>query len=396
MVNHELPPELVEKIIFFAWHSILPSFERILFMITCPLLNHTWNAQFSRIASRQIYIPKLSYLLYLANIVRTGKSLVYSQHDLRERAETMTCFLDLRSYPNMTRSDRNTEEMYWIFNDMGNYSGLRSCFPSLEELSLEAALYTPPNLWTSETPQIAHTQVVVIFDKEERERKEKEDLPGRRSRHTIELNLTIHDPDAYLGVTNALWKYRSSPLAVYLTLLIRVVMGDLIKSLQFRSSQDPMGNQYQRNMSKILRLSKRLQKSRKLKGMMHLFGTSATLVESAPMNLFGVNRRLWRCGKENVFDWNSMYTRLCELTVKMWPASVGLGSGMNVTREGEWDLILPVDGIQQGANASKRFGMANESGLDFFFCLGLELPFSAVQDLHEFIQANASKFSKFK
>ncbi|KAE9404739.1 hypothetical protein BT96DRAFT_972960 [Gymnopus androsaceus JB14] len=96
MSANQLPAEIVEKILEQLWFSDLSPAERILLMTTCPRLNSTWKSQFSRIASITIHIPCLHYLLYLAEIVRTGKSLVYDRHSLRKGARTMICFLDLR------------------------------------------------------------------------------------------------------------------------------------------------------------------------------------------------------------------------------------------------------------------------------------------------------------
>ncbi|KAE9403949.1 hypothetical protein BT96DRAFT_1016565 [Gymnopus androsaceus JB14] len=92
------PAEIVEKILQEMWSSDLSPAERILFMTTCPRLNRTWRSQFARIASITIHIPCLSYLLYLAEIIRTGKSLVYDRKYLRREARTMICFLDLREW----------------------------------------------------------------------------------------------------------------------------------------------------------------------------------------------------------------------------------------------------------------------------------------------------------
>ncbi|THU93423.1 hypothetical protein K435DRAFT_779839 [Dendrothele bispora CBS 962.96] len=430
----DLPPEIIEKIVFTVWRYTLSSYERILFMTTCPLLNRSWSTQYARISSRELYIPKVSYLLYLANIIRTGKSLIYARHDLRKRAETMTCFLDLRSYgsPSWTHWDKSTEEMYFIFSDviMGDFSnGLGSCFPSLEELSLETVFYTAPHLWTSEMPQVAHTQVVLLVDKEKKndKRKDKKQDPLLLSsprRHTIQLNMAIRDPDAYLGVTNALWNYHSNPLSPYFTLLIRVILGGLSKSIHLRTSEKQSSEEGEHRppspMSKILRLSRRLQKSRKLKGDAHLFSCSAMFFEtlgsdndsstatsaaSGGAGHYSINQQLRMCGKDSsnphlpqlysIFSWDSVYNRLCHLTTRMF-FTLGTIVSPTTLREGEWDLILPPMTMlePEGLTRTAENGPSNPDGTANTSSSPLsEPPFSALYDLRSFMEAGAPTFS---
>ncbi|KAF5356436.1 hypothetical protein D9758_009503 [Tetrapyrgos nigripes] len=363
MISPQLPPEIVEKIILLVWkNGVLSSDERVAFMTACPRLNRTWNAQFARIASKEIYLPKLSYLLYLANIVRTGKSLIYDPEDLVTRVETMTCFLDLRSYP--LSWDKSTESLYFMLTNMGSFTSFRSCFPSVKELSLEAVFRTPPHLWTTDFPQIMHTQVVIPFDTYN---------PTTPSdaliHHEIHINAAIHDPDAYLGITNALWNYRSNPLSDYLALVVRVISGDLGKSLQFCG---PLGSSGDRpHTCNVLRMRNRLHKSRVLSDNVHLFHCNAIFVETTtPADLFGVSQHLWRSGRKISLSWDSLRNDLCDLMAKLWTRTMGTG----MVKEGDWDWIMPVKEPQM------------EKGL---LWNKAEAPFSALDSLHDLIKDNA-------
>jgi len=148
-------------------------------MTACTLLNRTWKTQFALTASTFIHIPRLSYLLYLAKIVRTDKSTIYNKWDLQHRAQTITCFLDLTDSekgPPYRGWDEKTSRIYEIFTFMGNYIGLRMCFPSVQRLHLETLLY--PVHWI---PDLTHpakgrhgpfvltwTRIAIIFDEEPR------------------------------------------------------------------------------------------------------------------------------------------------------------------------------------------------------------------------------------
>ncbi|KAK7440607.1 hypothetical protein VKT23_016955 [Stygiomarasmius scandens] len=380
MSEPKFPPEIIEKITLLIWRSSLSPSERILLMTTYPLLDRTWKAQFARIASREIHVPNLHYLLYLVNIVRKGKSLIYDQTDLKKHGATMTCFLDMRSYPDLTDRDRRTEDIYWILGDMGNYSGLRICFPSLKELRLEAVFYTPMHLWTSEMAQVAHTQIVLDFDEwEELKGAKKKDhfrLLQRNSNHNFTLKIAIHDPDAYLGVTNALWKYRSGPLSTYFMSLCRVVLGGCTR-FRFRNPQDsPL--EYETAFGRLHRLGENLQKSQRLEGTIHLFDASATFIEDSADYCYFTSKLWERCGKESSFPLDQEY----RLTLRSWQWSLGGVDelGMNELRDGEWDLILPVSGERKDNQKRYRNPIS-----PYWRCVGLEPPFSAVDNLRGLI-----------
>ncbi|KAK7457068.1 hypothetical protein VKT23_010369 [Stygiomarasmius scandens] len=357
MVNHnlEFPPEIADKIILFLWNSILSSSDRILFTTTCPLLNKMWKAQFKRIASRDIYIPSLSYLLYLASIAWRGKSFIYSQRRLRECAEAMTCFLDLRSSGSGHCSefwDKKTEEVYWLLSDLGRYSrdgrGLKRCFPSLKHLTLEVAIHTPTHLWTSEMPQVAYTQIVLGLDPETGIDVDIDiDVGKQRVKLPLRLNITIHDSDAYLGVTDALWKYRVSPISAYLGQLVNVVMGGLMGGVRLPRSYD---GQMLGDTGRILRLSKLLHKSRRLEGSMHLFSTTVAYLEPPIVQgLRSLDPRF--CPKWIFEDFmeekgllasHSVCTPLCQL--RMWLESSGL---IKLMENGGWGLIIPYSALDE-------------------------------------------------
>ncbi|PBL03855.1 hypothetical protein ARMGADRAFT_36546 [Armillaria gallica] len=131
----ELPPELVDIIIAEFWYSELPSQDRITFMTTCPLINTTWRDVYARITSRDIYVPTVAYLLYLASIICCklwpNNSAVYG--DLSpDSTRTITCYVDLTN-----SSDDAAKDPYSAFCNMPNYLGFRLCFPNIEHINLE-------------------------------------------------------------------------------------------------------------------------------------------------------------------------------------------------------------------------------------------------------------------
>ncbi|KAE9404748.1 hypothetical protein BT96DRAFT_989061 [Gymnopus androsaceus JB14] len=183
-MDTQLPAEIVEKILQQLWFSDLSSAERILLMTTCPCLNSTWKSQFARIASITIHIPCLNYLLYLAGIVRTGKSLVYDRQYLRTGARTMICFLDLREW----RVDIHSYRVWGIFFRMRNFVGLRTCFPSIQRLSFQTVFLPCLAYCLGGQPQVAHTDLSILFDHATGQ-------PPSLGQHKVLINFVIHDPE---------------------------------------------------------------------------------------------------------------------------------------------------------------------------------------------------------
>ncbi|KAF9075208.1 hypothetical protein BDP27DRAFT_1315682 [Rhodocollybia butyracea] len=179
-MSSDLPPEIIEKIVRQVWYSCLSPDERILFMTACPRLSGTWRSQYARIASTTIHIPCMNYLLYLAEIIRTRKSLIYDWKHLRTGARSIICFLDLRT----SILDYYSYTVWHIFAHMGNYIGIRTCFPSVQQFSFETVF-----LPIASQPQIGHTQMAIIFDRNQ---------PPNPRRDCLQLdvyfNVIIYDP----------------------------------------------------------------------------------------------------------------------------------------------------------------------------------------------------------
>ncbi|KAK7457232.1 hypothetical protein VKT23_010534 [Stygiomarasmius scandens] len=373
--NSQFPPEIVDKIIELLWTSNdLSSSDRILFMTTCPLFNHSWKAQFSRIATRYIYVPRLSYLLYLASIAWGGKlfkSFIYTQLDLRNRVQTMTCNVDLRS-----NRDKKTEDVYWILSNLwtGYYGGLKRCFPSLKELRLEAAVYTPIHLWTSELPQVAYTQIILNLD----EQVSVEQDAGARLKaigFRLYLNIAIHDPDVYLGVTDALWKYCDSPLSGYLELLVRIAMGGLMNPLRLCDSEDTRGE-----FAKARDIGQRLRDSRRLQDLVHLFSTSALFVSFInPFYPRFCHKRYFEDEERSLHLSHSVCTPLCWFRPQGQTVAVG---ELAYDSHG-WDRIVPE--LQKDSDTLRWCGYA------LYLLVGVDLEgpcqFRAVEDLHRIVES---------
>ncbi|KAE9406016.1 hypothetical protein BT96DRAFT_915737 [Gymnopus androsaceus JB14] len=183
-MSAQLPAEIVEKILQQLWSSDLYPAERILLMTTCPRLNRTWKSQFARIASITIHIPCLSYLLYLAEIIRTGKSLVYDRRYLRTGARTMICFLDLREWG----VDSYSYRVWCIFFRMRNFIGLRTCFPSVQRLFFQSVFLPCLGFCLGSQPQVAHTELSILFDHTAGQ------PPSTLEQHKVFINFVIHDP----------------------------------------------------------------------------------------------------------------------------------------------------------------------------------------------------------
>ncbi|PBK65788.1 hypothetical protein ARMSODRAFT_1048856, partial [Armillaria solidipes] len=130
-----LPPELVEIIVYEAWHSEMPSYIRKRLMTACPSINRTWKAVYAPIASQDMYITNLAFLDYLCRIVaKFRKSIIY--HDFIPRlTRTITCFVDLRA----CEREGAAEEVYLYLNVLRNMRGFDALFPHVPHLSFELA-----------------------------------------------------------------------------------------------------------------------------------------------------------------------------------------------------------------------------------------------------------------
>ncbi|KAK0235378.1 hypothetical protein EDD85DRAFT_74167 [Armillaria nabsnona] len=129
--NIQLPPELVDIIITEFWYSEHPSSDRIAFMTACPLINSVWRDVYARITSRDVYVPKVAYLLYLSSIILWNDSPIYGCFPSNS-TRTITCYVDLTH-----SGDDAAKDPYSVFCSLPNYLGFRLCFPNIEQINLE-------------------------------------------------------------------------------------------------------------------------------------------------------------------------------------------------------------------------------------------------------------------
>jgi len=291
MVN--FPVEIIEEVILTLWNSRLISTERIALMTACPLLNHAWKAQFARIASKSIHIPGFTYLLYLANIVRTGSSLIYDKWDLQHRAQTITCFLDAVTSgpepPSYRSWDQRTWEMYRIFTYMGNFIGLRMCFPAVKRLNLESLFYS--RFHSIGTCALLEARVTIIFVNEGN--KESSRIPTNLSTYSVhfDVNLTVID-----GREAAIAFLEKRELGRYPRYLIAAVAGGLRR--HYNNSQRI--RQMRDRDASFEGLFKRCRRDSK-----YSLSYVATFDECwMPEDIFDAHYHLWRAGRtrRNLFS----------------------------------------------------------------------------------------------
>ncbi len=126
------PPELVEIIVYEAWHSEMPSYIRKRLMTACPSINRAWKAVYAPIASQDIYITNLAFLDYLCDIAQFQKSIIY--HDFIPRlTRTITCFVDLRK----RRRERAAKGVYRYLIALPNTLGFQVLFKLVRYISFQ-------------------------------------------------------------------------------------------------------------------------------------------------------------------------------------------------------------------------------------------------------------------
>ncbi|PBK78305.1 hypothetical protein ARMSODRAFT_1010899 [Armillaria solidipes] len=126
------PPELVEIIVYEAWHSEMPSYIRKSFMTTCPQINRTWKAVYAPITSRDIYITNLAYIYYLCDIARLRKSIIY--HDFIPRlTRSITCFINLQE--ELHAMEIAVKKAYHYLLGLPNDIGFKTLFPLVPYIS---------------------------------------------------------------------------------------------------------------------------------------------------------------------------------------------------------------------------------------------------------------------
>ncbi|PBK83850.1 hypothetical protein ARMGADRAFT_1018784 [Armillaria gallica] len=141
------PPELVDIVISEFWCSEPPSKDRIAFMKTCSLINSLWKDAFARIASRNIYLPTVAYLVYLSSVIGAKKSVIYHRF-LPKSTRTLNCHVDL------TKSTCDSAmEPYVVLCSLPNRIGFRKCFPGLHQINLEISYRIQGGLSNDDTAQ---------------------------------------------------------------------------------------------------------------------------------------------------------------------------------------------------------------------------------------------------
>ncbi|KAK7446967.1 hypothetical protein VKT23_014180 [Stygiomarasmius scandens] len=277
-------------------------------MTACPLLNRSWRAQFSRIASTHLHIPQLSYLLYLADIIRSGKSLIYSKWELQHYPTTITCFLDLKSQRRPYRNFHvKTLEMYYIFTCMNNYIGLRRCFPSVQKLCLQMELYyrlLPTYADPRQVPLLS-TTVSVIFDGDDALRIEKgskgygsthKKIPFIPSSYTLQYDVEIQLDPSIREEMIQLW----DNLGIFYCVVLALAIGGGLRSIR---SMD------------LRELHTRLFQSRTIRhdGLAVLMRCDTNIKERWSRDNRDINWYLWTAGRGiimSMFAWDSIYLRV--------------------------------------------------------------------------------------
>ncbi|KAK0189149.1 hypothetical protein F5146DRAFT_1225793 [Armillaria mellea] len=127
------PPELVEMIVYEAWHSEMPSYIRKRLMTACPSINRAWKAVYASIASQDTYITNLAFLDYLCRIAQSQTSIVY--HNFIPRlTRTITCFVDLQK----PRRERAAKGVYRYLIALPNTLGFQVLFKHMFAIYLSS------------------------------------------------------------------------------------------------------------------------------------------------------------------------------------------------------------------------------------------------------------------
>ncbi|KAF7430782.1 hypothetical protein PC9H_006493 [Pleurotus ostreatus] len=71
-----LPPEIIEDILNIIWASPLTLRERITLMVSSVLVSKAWTVIYSRVSSKDVFIPCPNYVPYLINLLH-GPSTIF-------------------------------------------------------------------------------------------------------------------------------------------------------------------------------------------------------------------------------------------------------------------------------------------------------------------------------
>ncbi|PBK71365.1 hypothetical protein ARMSODRAFT_955160 [Armillaria solidipes] len=190
-MSTQLPPELVDIIISEFWYSEPPSKDRTAFMRACPLINNLWKDVFARIASRDIYLPTVPYLVYLSSIIRTDNSVIY-RHFLPSSTRTMNCCVGLTE----STSD-SAMEPYAVLCSLPNHIGFRRCFPNLHQINLKINYRIQRGLSTFALRhhQLVRTRISIHLDK----------APTQLSVIPLDWDIILEHPDAEYVRNDCYW-----------------------------------------------------------------------------------------------------------------------------------------------------------------------------------------------
>ncbi|KII87327.1 hypothetical protein PLICRDRAFT_251845 [Plicaturopsis crispa FD-325 SS-3] len=61
IIHPGIPVEILERILYLAWTEPLTHDERIALLLSCPLVNRTWQEEFGRVSAMYVYIPTPAY-----------------------------------------------------------------------------------------------------------------------------------------------------------------------------------------------------------------------------------------------------------------------------------------------------------------------------------------------
>ncbi|KIY51702.1 hypothetical protein FISHEDRAFT_70669 [Fistulina hepatica ATCC 64428] len=155
-----LPVELVEEIISTVWQSFDFSGDQRMFMLSCPRVCRLWCAIYASISARDIYVVQPSFVPYISWVVKSGRSAIY--RDLlscrRSHARTMTCLVNLG-----TSLDDPAMNAYIALASVGEFTGLRACFPGLHTLYLHTIFPCRTSFCSNFRHHVAHAKVSVFL-----------------------------------------------------------------------------------------------------------------------------------------------------------------------------------------------------------------------------------------
>ncbi|KAF9499616.1 hypothetical protein BDN71DRAFT_128282 [Pleurotus eryngii] len=95
-----LPPEIIEDILNIIWASPLTLNERITLMSSSVLISKAWTVIYSRVSSKDIFIPCPNYVPYFINLLH-GPSTIFDptlHHLPQERCRSLSFRVEMRPH----------------------------------------------------------------------------------------------------------------------------------------------------------------------------------------------------------------------------------------------------------------------------------------------------------